>query len=136
MASIRDHVNDDEPRGQYDNALLADISADENTASTTQDEDEERRRASRVKNAKRPKRKWTTRDKVPLATLMLLLLQLMTTSTPPLLPTSMKLQSCSSDYPKIWRLKGDATGSMCTHPAGSAKPHAIGVAQPLEKCKH
>jgi hypothetical protein len=51
LASIRDHVNNDEPGGQYDNELPADICDDENTANAPQDEDEERK----AKNAKRAK---------------------------------------------------------------------------------
>jgi hypothetical protein len=60
MASIHDHVEDDEPRREYDNELLVDISGNENTANTPQDEDEELRRARRAKNAKRPKHRQNT----------------------------------------------------------------------------
>jgi hypothetical protein len=54
MASIRD---EDEPRREYDDELLEDISADENTANAPRDEDEESRRIRQAKNAKRAKRK-------------------------------------------------------------------------------
>jgi hypothetical protein len=57
MASIRDHVEDDEPRREYDDELLIDISANESTANAPQDKDEERKRAHRVKNAKQAKRR-------------------------------------------------------------------------------
>jgi hypothetical protein len=49
MASVND---EEEPGNQYDNELLTDISVDENMADAPQDEDEERRRARRAKNAK------------------------------------------------------------------------------------
>jgi hypothetical protein len=60
MASTHDHVEGDEPRNQYDNELLADISADENTANAPQDKDEERRRVRRARNAKRAKHRRNT----------------------------------------------------------------------------
>jgi hypothetical protein len=41
MASLRDHNDNDEPGREYDDELLADISADETTADASQNKDEE-----------------------------------------------------------------------------------------------
>jgi hypothetical protein len=55
MASIRDHGDDDERGREYNDKLLADISADERTADAPQDEDVECRRMRKAKNIKRAK---------------------------------------------------------------------------------
>jgi hypothetical protein len=52
MASIHEHGDEDEPGREYDDELLADVSADERTADAPQDKDEERKRIRRAKNAK------------------------------------------------------------------------------------
>jgi hypothetical protein len=51
MASLHKHDNDDKPGREYDDELLADVSADKRTAVAPQDEDEEHRRIRRIKNA-------------------------------------------------------------------------------------
>jgi hypothetical protein len=56
MASLR-NAEEDELGTQYDNEQLADVSADEPTAATPQDEDEEHQRIWRAKNAKRAQRR-------------------------------------------------------------------------------
>jgi hypothetical protein len=56
-ASLHEHGNDDELGREYDDELLADVSADEGTVDTPQGEDEEHRRTQRLKNAKRAKRR-------------------------------------------------------------------------------
>jgi hypothetical protein len=55
MASIRDHGDNDEPGREYNDKLLANISADERTADAPQDEDDERRGMQKAKNTKRAK---------------------------------------------------------------------------------
>jgi hypothetical protein len=55
MASLR-NTDDDEPDPKYDAKLLADVSADERTADTPKDENEEYKRTRRLKNAKRAMR--------------------------------------------------------------------------------
>jgi hypothetical protein len=55
MASIRDHGDNDEPGREYNDKLLADMSADECTADASQDEDEKRRGIRKAKNTKRAK---------------------------------------------------------------------------------
>jgi hypothetical protein len=55
MASLREHDDNDEPGRDYDDELLADVSADKRMADAPQDEDEEHRRIRRIKNAKRAK---------------------------------------------------------------------------------
>jgi len=57
MAIIRDHGHgdDDEPGSKYNNELLDQISTDEDTAQAPTDEDEERRRYCKMKNARRAK---------------------------------------------------------------------------------
>jgi hypothetical protein len=62
MASLRD-VEDDYLGPEYDNEQLMDVSADESTANTPQDENEEHRRIRRVKNAKRAQRKWNMENR-------------------------------------------------------------------------
>jgi hypothetical protein len=52
MASLH-NTEEDELGTQYDNEQLVDVSADEPTADSPQDEDEEHRRIPRAKNAKR-----------------------------------------------------------------------------------
>jgi hypothetical protein len=54
MASIYDHADDkEEPRREYDDELLTQISTDEHTADAPQDKDEESRRIRWLKNTKR-----------------------------------------------------------------------------------
>jgi hypothetical protein len=57
MASLHEHDDDDEPRREYDDELLIDVSTDERTADAPQVEDEEHRRIRRIKNAKHAKRR-------------------------------------------------------------------------------
>ncbi|RLM44328.1 hypothetical protein C2845_PMPSC055982 [Panicum miliaceum] len=52
MASLC-NAEEDELGTQYDNELLADVSADEPTTNAPHDEDEEHRRIRRAKNVKR-----------------------------------------------------------------------------------
>jgi hypothetical protein len=56
MASLH-NAKEDELDTQYDNEQLADVSADEPTANSPQDEDEEHRRIRQAKNAKRAQRR-------------------------------------------------------------------------------
>jgi hypothetical protein len=62
MASLR-NVEDDELDPEYDNKQLANVSADEPTADTPQDKDEEHRRIRRVKNAKRAQRRCNVQNR-------------------------------------------------------------------------
>jgi hypothetical protein len=55
MASLHEHDDDDEPGREYNDDLLADVSADEHMADAPQDEDEDHRRIRRIKNAKHAK---------------------------------------------------------------------------------
>jgi hypothetical protein len=62
MASIR-NAEEDEPSTQYDDEQLMDVSADELTAGTPQDEDEEHRRIRQAKNAKRAQCRRNTQNR-------------------------------------------------------------------------
>jgi chromatin segregation and condensation protein Rec8/ScpA/Scc1 (kleisin family) len=55
MAFLHEHDDDDEPGREYNDELLADISADERMADAPQDKDEEHIRIRRIKNTKRAK---------------------------------------------------------------------------------
>jgi hypothetical protein len=57
MASLHEHGDDDEPGREYDDELLADVSANERTADAPQGEDEEHKRIRRLRNAKQAKRR-------------------------------------------------------------------------------
>jgi hypothetical protein len=61
MASLC-NMEDDELDPEYDNEQLADVSADEPTVDTPQDEDEKHRRIRWVKNAKRAQRRRNTEN--------------------------------------------------------------------------
>ncbi|RLM80131.1 retrotransposon protein, putative, Ty3-gypsy subclass [Panicum miliaceum] len=56
MTSLH-NADNDEPGHEYDNELLADVSANEPTADAPQDENQEHRRIRRLKNAKRAQRR-------------------------------------------------------------------------------
>jgi hypothetical protein len=56
MASLR-NADDDEPGPEYNDEVLADVSADEPTADAPQDQNEEHRRIWQLKNAKRAQRR-------------------------------------------------------------------------------
>jgi hypothetical protein len=58
MAFLHEHDDDDEPGREYNDELLADISADERTADAPHNEEEEHIRFRRIKNAKHAKRRW------------------------------------------------------------------------------
>ncbi|RLN12210.1 hypothetical protein C2845_PM09G10430 [Panicum miliaceum] len=62
MASIRD-VNNDEPGIEFDNELENDISGDENTADTPQDEDEEKKRRHYLRNSRQNKRRRNAQER-------------------------------------------------------------------------
>lgn len=104
MASISDPDDEVSELGnQYDNKLLADISTDEHMADVPQDEDEARRRARRAKMPSVPSAgvmQKPAHDIAPLATSTTTSLQSPTASTLPPSGTSLKPQSCSSDYPR------------------------------------
>jgi hypothetical protein len=57
MASLRERDDDNDLGREYDDELLADVSADERMVDAPQNDDEEHRRIRRIKNAKRAKRR-------------------------------------------------------------------------------
>jgi hypothetical protein len=56
VASLR-NADDDESGPEYNEELLADVSADERMADAPQDENEEHKRIRRLKNTKRAQRR-------------------------------------------------------------------------------
>jgi hypothetical protein len=119
MASLRERDDDDEPEREYDDELLADISADERTTDTPQDEDKEHRRIRRIKNAKRAKCRWNAEAHA---------------QNPPHRRNLDVAFTAADDrqYNTPIGNIAEASDAVHHHSIGSAGPHPLAAAQPLK----